>query len=208
MSAKVVRSSSGRTFDSTRANTPVRILCIRQATGHFSFFFACRANRAPQSRRPCTRRARRLWRPAWRGESRPWRRASIRRCRRERAGTGGGVSRRDWWRPSPRSRVRCAAHRRGGRSPRGRGPRLRISSWPPFATFIVTYRPPVKALCYHGPWLADICSATLAAKPRLRFQAKDPVSFALFDRLGVKPGWKVLRSAPARDLCIWTCAGA
>lgn len=29
---------------------------------------------------------------------------------------------------------------------------------------------------------------------RLRFQAKlwDPVSHALFDRLGVKPGWKVL----------------
>ncbi|MDP3541712.1 MAG: class I SAM-dependent methyltransferase [Elusimicrobiota bacterium] len=35
---------------------------------------------------------------------------------------------------------------------------------------------------------------------RLRFQAKlwDPVSFALFDRLGVKPGWKVLEIGPGQ----------
>lgn len=35
---------------------------------------------------------------------------------------------------------------------------------------------------------------------RLRFQAKlwDPVSLALFDRLGVKPGWKVLEIGPGQ----------
>ena len=48
-SAKVVRLSSGRTFDSTRANTPARIFCMRQASGHFSLRFSCWTKKAPSS---------------------------------------------------------------------------------------------------------------------------------------------------------------